>query len=311
MALKQPRPEWEKTQKTKKAASLLQLTACVFCGAPEEIRTPGLQVRSLLLYPAELRARCEKLCIAIALSCQILSRKKSFFVRKPLPAFRLPVWQKAQGSPFPRTRCHRAGSSTAGQDSEYARQKTERRSMEVTSPQRRRGDRPGSQSHRLCGQDDRNVFLMRGRAAPLHHRHRPHTAKKTFQIWGTKNGPQLHWNPSVFLWSGWRDLNARPQRPERCALAKLSHIPLQEGTLRRSRLPCKLFLQKNFSGHLRPFRARGISGKTFGNIGQLGFDFIKKGATTLMPVRLPGKNLFEVALCRTQDPRTISATARN
>ncbi len=60
MALKQPRPEWEKTQKTKKAASLLQLTACVFCGAPEEIRTPGLQVRSLLLYPAELRARCEK-----------------------------------------------------------------------------------------------------------------------------------------------------------------------------------------------------------------------------------------------------------
>ena len=137
MALKQPRPEWEKTQKTKKAASLLQLTACVFCGAPEEIRTPGLQVRSLLLYPAELRARCEKLCIAIALSCQILSRKKSFFVRKPLPAFRLPVWQKVQGNPFPRTRCHRAGSSTAGQDSEYARQKTERRSMEVTSPQRR------------------------------------------------------------------------------------------------------------------------------------------------------------------------------
>ena len=26
-------------------------------GAPEEIRTPDLQVRSLLLYPAELRAR--------------------------------------------------------------------------------------------------------------------------------------------------------------------------------------------------------------------------------------------------------------
>ena len=113
-------------KENKKAVSLLQLTACFCCGAPEEIRTPGLQVRSLLLYPAELRARCEKLCIAIALSCQILSRKKSFFVRKPLPAFRLPVWQKVQGSPFPRTRCHRAGSSTAGQDSEYARQKTER-----------------------------------------------------------------------------------------------------------------------------------------------------------------------------------------
>ena len=29
-------------------------------GAPGEIRTPGLQVRSLLLYPAELRARSTK-----------------------------------------------------------------------------------------------------------------------------------------------------------------------------------------------------------------------------------------------------------
>ena len=29
---------------------------CEKNGAPEEIRTPGLQVRSLLLYPAELRA---------------------------------------------------------------------------------------------------------------------------------------------------------------------------------------------------------------------------------------------------------------
>ena len=61
---------------TKKAVSLLQLTAYFCCGAPEEIRTPGLQVRSLLLYPAELRARREKLCIAIALPCQILSAKK-------------------------------------------------------------------------------------------------------------------------------------------------------------------------------------------------------------------------------------------
>ena len=31
-------------------------------------------------------------------------------------------------------------------------------------------------------------------------------------------------NPLRF-WSGWRDSNARPQRPERCTLAKLSHIP--------------------------------------------------------------------------------------
>lgn len=154
------------------------------------------------------------------------------------------------------------------------------------------------------------LFDARPRRPPASQAQAPHS-KEDIPDLGNKKRAPASLEPVCFLWSGWRDLNARPQRPERCALAKLSHIPLQEGTLRRSRLPCKLFLQKNFSGHLRPFRARGISGKTFGNIGQLGFDFIKKGATTLMPVRLPGKNLFEVALCRTQDPRTISATARN
>ena len=83
MALKQPRPEWEKTQKTKKAASLLQLTACVFCGAPEEIRTPGLQVRSLLLYPAELRARCEDVLIEKRTGCQQSLEKNDFFEEFP------------------------------------------------------------------------------------------------------------------------------------------------------------------------------------------------------------------------------------
>ena len=29
------------------------------CGAPEEIRTPDPQIRSLVLYPAELRARID------------------------------------------------------------------------------------------------------------------------------------------------------------------------------------------------------------------------------------------------------------
>ncbi|EEB34146.1 hypothetical protein DESPIG_00831 [Desulfovibrio piger ATCC 29098] len=47
------------------------------------------------------------------------------------------------------------------------------------------------------------------------------------------------------------------------------------------------------------------------HIRQLGFDFMKKGAKTHIPVRLPGKNFFEVALCRTQVPRTILATARS
>ena len=60
--------------------------------------------------------------------------------------------------------------------------------------------------------------------------------------------------PVCFLWSGWRDLNARPQRPERCALAKLSHIPLQERILHRRPAVCKLFFQKNFS----PLMSGGI-----------------------------------------------------
>ena len=81
-------PKMQKT--TKKAVSLLQLTAYFCCGAPEEIRTPGLQVRSLLLYPAELRARREKLCIEIALPCQTFLRKKINFYAAALigrPAF--------------------------------------------------------------------------------------------------------------------------------------------------------------------------------------------------------------------------------
>ena len=44
-------------------------------GAPEEIRTPGLQVRSLLLYPAELRARREKLCIENSSRSQAFSKR--------------------------------------------------------------------------------------------------------------------------------------------------------------------------------------------------------------------------------------------
>lgn len=54
--LKSPHAGPQNAEDNKKAVSLLQLTACFCCGAPEEIRTPGLQVRSLLLYPAELRA---------------------------------------------------------------------------------------------------------------------------------------------------------------------------------------------------------------------------------------------------------------
>ena len=131
-----------------------------------------------------------------------------------------------------------------------------------------------------------------------------------------KNGLQLHWNPSVFLWSGWRDLNARPQRPERCALAKLSHIPLQERTLHRRPAVCKLFFKKIFLRscqvvYVPARRSPGHGGTCFAHIGQLGFDFMKKGAKTHIPVRLPGKNFFEVALCRTQVPRTILATARS
>ena len=48
------------------------------CGAPEEIRTPDLQVRSLLLYPAELRAR-EKTSKRKPPACQ---QTGAFFCKK-------------------------------------------------------------------------------------------------------------------------------------------------------------------------------------------------------------------------------------
>ena len=87
-------------KENKKAVSLLQLTACFCCGAPEEIRTPGLQVRSLLLYPAELRARREKLCIAIALPCQTFLRKKSIFMQPLLSAVPLSMGPHGRPGPF-------------------------------------------------------------------------------------------------------------------------------------------------------------------------------------------------------------------
>ena len=68
----------------KKAVSLLQLTACFCCGAPEEIRTPGLQVRSLLLYPAELRARREGVLIEMRIACQQSWGKKTIFFERLL-----------------------------------------------------------------------------------------------------------------------------------------------------------------------------------------------------------------------------------
>lgn len=43
----------------KKTLTVIYRKGLIFSGAPEEIRTPDLQVRSLLLYPAELRARNE------------------------------------------------------------------------------------------------------------------------------------------------------------------------------------------------------------------------------------------------------------
>ncbi len=100
--LKSPHAGPQNAEDNKKAVSLLQLTACFCCGAPEEIRTPGLQVRSLLLYPAELRARREKLCIAIALPCQTFLRKKINFYAAALigrPAFDGTAWQPRPLSP--------------------------------------------------------------------------------------------------------------------------------------------------------------------------------------------------------------------
>lgn len=160
------------------------------------------------------------------------------------------------------------------------------------------------------------MFLIRGGASFPTIQVETAGSRKRAQIPTIKKRAPASLEPVCFLWSGWRDLNARPQRPERCALAKLSHIPLQERTLHRRAIACKLFFQKNFSPRISsPPRScpsiPGQAGKRFVHIRQLGFDFMKKGAKTHIPVRLPGKNFFEVALCRTQVPRTILATARS
>lgn len=91
---------WPPAKDNKKAVSLLQLTACFYCGAPEEIRTPGLQVRSLLLYPAELRARREKLCIENSSRSQAFS-KRIFQKNKRMPEkTHRPPWRRRS---LPRT----------------------------------------------------------------------------------------------------------------------------------------------------------------------------------------------------------------
>ena len=84
----------------KKAVSLLQLTACFCCGAPEEIRTPGLQVRSLLLYPAELRARREGVLIEMRTACQQFWGKKTIFFERLLRG--AVAGRHLVGPPYPR-----------------------------------------------------------------------------------------------------------------------------------------------------------------------------------------------------------------
>ena len=91
---------------TKKAVSLLQLTACFRCGAPEEIRTPGLQVRSLLLYPAELRARREGVLIEMRTACQQSWEKKTIFFERLLRG--AVSGRHLVGSPHPRRLAEKA-----------------------------------------------------------------------------------------------------------------------------------------------------------------------------------------------------------
>ena len=93
-------------RKTKKAVSLLQLTACFCCGAPEEIRTPGLQVRSLLLYPAELRARREGVLIEMRTACQQSWGKKTNFFERLLRG--AVAGRHLVGSPHPRRLAEKA-----------------------------------------------------------------------------------------------------------------------------------------------------------------------------------------------------------
>lgn len=131
-----------------------------------------------------------------------------------------------------------------------------------------------------------------------------------------KNGLQLHTGTRLFFMVGMARFEraASASRTLRSSQTEPHPVAREDITPKACRM--QAFFQKNFSP-LASFvirscqRSPGHSGTCFAHIGQLGFDFMKKGAKTHIPVRLPGKNFFEVALCRTQVPRTILATARS
>ena len=66
------------TLRNKKAAKYLILNGFCIYGAPREIRTPDPQVRSLVLYPAELWAHCRgrALCVSAYSSSSVFWLKK-------------------------------------------------------------------------------------------------------------------------------------------------------------------------------------------------------------------------------------------
>jgi hypothetical protein len=68
-------------------------------GAPEEIRTPDPQIRSLVLYPAELRARFS---LRLGLNSPRASENMSEGLRKSALATRSgPDWQGPEGGDWP------------------------------------------------------------------------------------------------------------------------------------------------------------------------------------------------------------------
>ena len=81
-AVRKRNSEYKQSTKTEKALTVINRKGCISCGAPEEIRTPDLQVRSLLLYPAELRARSTKrnltqVAVAVKLFFKIFFEKSA------------------------------------------------------------------------------------------------------------------------------------------------------------------------------------------------------------------------------------------
>ena len=95
MTWKQTKTVLPRELTNKKAPAPAGAEALIFSGAPREIRTPGLLIRSQTLYPAELVAR-----MRLNLIADFGVYVKSFFAIAGIPLAGIPHFGHPQGAPL-------------------------------------------------------------------------------------------------------------------------------------------------------------------------------------------------------------------